>query len=337
MAAVKRKTTTLTGISSRAWEHPADRSALVALRKLKGFDVLLKALNGLVNQRAIRMQYLGSAIRVDERQFPRVHQALLSACQTLDVTEVPEAYVYADPSFNAMCVGLDKPFLVFTSGLVQLYDDEELAFVVGHELGHALSGHAVYRTMLDWILGMTRFFTWVPGGALASRAIVAGLYEWQRKSELSGDRAGLLACQDPAAAARSLMKSAGGGDLSQIDPTSFAEQGQEFDETGDLRDSILKLMLLETRTHPYAVVRARELRTWIDSGTYTDYLQGNYPKRADDDAVKISDSVKEAAASYADSFRATQDALGSFVNDLGGMVNKGKDWLGDRFGKSGDA
>jgi hypothetical protein len=29
----------LPGISSRAYEHPADRSALVALRKLSGFDL----------------------------------------------------------------------------------------------------------------------------------------------------------------------------------------------------------------------------------------------------------------------------------------------------------
>lgn len=36
----------LTDISSRAWEHPADKGALVALRKLKGFDVLLKTMSG---------------------------------------------------------------------------------------------------------------------------------------------------------------------------------------------------------------------------------------------------------------------------------------------------
>lgn len=41
----------LPGISSRAWEHPADRGALVALRKLKGFDSLLKAFNALLNER----------------------------------------------------------------------------------------------------------------------------------------------------------------------------------------------------------------------------------------------------------------------------------------------
>ena len=37
-----RQRITLTDISSRAWEHPADRGALVALRQLKGFDFILR-------------------------------------------------------------------------------------------------------------------------------------------------------------------------------------------------------------------------------------------------------------------------------------------------------
>ena len=41
-------------LSPRAYEHPADRGALVALRKLKGFDTLLKALSGLFNERTVR-------------------------------------------------------------------------------------------------------------------------------------------------------------------------------------------------------------------------------------------------------------------------------------------
>ena len=58
-----RSRATLTDISSRAWEHPADRGALVALRKLKGFDTLLKAMSGLFNERAVRLwQSLGFGI-----------------------------------------------------------------------------------------------------------------------------------------------------------------------------------------------------------------------------------------------------------------------------------
>ncbi|MCW2792433.1 MAG: peptidase Ste24p, partial [Nocardioides sp.] len=67
-----RSRVTLTDISSRAWEHPADRGALVALRKLKGFDTMLKALSGFMNERRIRLDFLGGGIRVDERQFAGV-------------------------------------------------------------------------------------------------------------------------------------------------------------------------------------------------------------------------------------------------------------------------
>ena len=46
----------LTDISSRAWEHPADKGALVALRRLKGFDVLLKTMSGVFRERAWRLR-----------------------------------------------------------------------------------------------------------------------------------------------------------------------------------------------------------------------------------------------------------------------------------------
>src|ERR1700723_4639004 len=59
----------LTGISSRAYEHPADRSGLVAPRKLTGFDTLLKLLNGLFHERAMRLNFLASGVKVSDRQF----------------------------------------------------------------------------------------------------------------------------------------------------------------------------------------------------------------------------------------------------------------------------
>jgi hypothetical protein len=69
----------LTDISSRAWEHPADRGALTALRQLRGFDYVLRKLAGLWNERALRLVYLGAAVRVDHRQFPGVYQLYTQA------------------------------------------------------------------------------------------------------------------------------------------------------------------------------------------------------------------------------------------------------------------
>ena len=64
----------LPGISRGPGSTPRTSGALVALRKLKGFDTLLKAMSGLVNERAVRLVFLGSAVRVDERQFARLHR-----------------------------------------------------------------------------------------------------------------------------------------------------------------------------------------------------------------------------------------------------------------------
>src|ERR687897_761110 len=75
----------LTDISSRAWEHPADRGALVALRKLRGFDTVLKSLSGFMNERRIRLDFLGGGIRVDERQFAGVNRVLAEVGRVLDV------------------------------------------------------------------------------------------------------------------------------------------------------------------------------------------------------------------------------------------------------------
>src|SRR5262249_53335962 len=138
----------LPGISSRAYEHPADRSALVAMRKLTGFDVLLRRLASLFSDRSLRLLFLASSVRASQEQFPHLYELLLDGRAVLDLPEVPELYIVQAPTPNAMTLGSDKPFIVITTGLVDLYDSEEMRFAVGHELGHALSGHAVYRTML---------------------------------------------------------------------------------------------------------------------------------------------------------------------------------------------
>jgi Zn-dependent protease with chaperone function len=331
-----RSRVVLRNISSRAWEHPADQGALVALRKLKGFDTVVKLMSGLINERAVRLLYLGSAIRADERSFPQLHRSLNEAASVLDAETVPELYVQADPTFNAMTIGLERPIIVVNSGLVDLLDEEELRFVLAHELGHALSGHAVYRTILLRLLSMSGVLNTIPLGGLGLRMIIAALMEWVRKSELSADRAGLLATQDPAVGYRALMKLAGGGHLEDLDQTSFFEQGAEYDGAVDIRDSVLKLLLLERRSHPMTVSRASELRRWVDSGAYTAILAGEYPTRDTDDQAKVSEAAQEAARSYASTFRDTQDTLGRLAHDAAGWMGSAKTWLDEQWRRGGE-
>jgi Zn-dependent protease with chaperone function len=334
-----RAAVTLTDISSRAWEHPADRGALNALRKLRGFDLVVKKLFALWNERALRLVYVGSAVRVDHRQFPGVYERYMEAARALDVRDLPELYVSADPRPQAMAIGLDRPFVVITSGMVDLVDAEELQFVLGHELGHVVSGHALYTTMLLQLLKVSGTWQWIPFGALGLRALIAALYEWQRKAELSSDRAGLLATQDPAAALRCHMKLAGGGHLDDLDITAFVAQGDEYLGSPDVRDSVLKLLLLEARSHPFMVVRSAELRRWIDDGDYTRILRGSYARRGDDGDTSMRRDVKDAAEHYRTAFARSQDTLVSLLRDVGGGGLAGvRDWATGVFtGRSGGA
>src|SRR5260370_22614612 len=107
-----------------------------------------------------------------------------------------------------MALGAAKPFMVIPTGLVDLMDPEEARFIIGHEVGHVLSGHAVYRTMLFHLIRLAARIAWMPIGYLGLRGIIWGLEEWYRKSELSCDPAGLLAGPDVEAAPRALMQTA---------------------------------------------------------------------------------------------------------------------------------
>ena len=88
--------------------------------------------------------------------------------------------------------------------------------------------------------------------------------------------------------------------------------------------------------HRFAVVRATELRRWIDTGAYTAILGGDYPRRADDDTASVSAAAQEAAASYSDTFERTQDTLGKLVHDLAGWMGQASGWLNDRFRRGND-
>lgn len=313
-----RSRTRFPGISSRAYEHPADRSALVALRKLSGFDTIFKTLSGLLPERSLRLLFLSDSVRVSDAQFAHLNDMLRDACYILDLEKVPPLYVSQNPRPNAMCIGLDEPIIVLTTGLVELMDEEEMRTVIGHEVGHALSGHAVYRTVLLFLTNLAIRISWIPLGNVAVTAVVTALREWFRKSELSADRAGLLVGQDPRASLRALMKLAGGNHLHEMNVDSFLEQAEEYEAGGDLRDSVLKILNVLPRTHPFPVVRAAELKAWSESRDFQRILDGHYPRRDDDGDTSVTDSFRQSAAAYASDVRNSKDPLMKLVTDIAG-------------------
>jgi Zn-dependent protease with chaperone function len=190
---------------------------------------------------------------------------------------------------------MNKPFIVLNSGSLILLDTDEVEFLLGHELGHIMSGHVLYRTMTVLLLQLASLGFPIVG--LAARAVLLGLLEWSRKSELSADRAGLLTLQHPDKALHSFMTLAGGGKREETNLNEFLIQADEYRQSGDVADIVFKVLNLLGTTHPFHVLRAAELRDWIEAGEYDRVLRGEYRKRGEAQAPYMED-LAAAASSY---------------------------------------
>lgn len=316
---VKRKN--FPGISSRAYEHPADAAAMSALRKVPGFDLVLRKIVGAVGERRLRLSFLASSVRVTSRQLPELEQMLKEVCEVLDVKTIPELYVTQSPFPNAMAIGLDEPMIVLHSSVLDLMSPQEVRCILAHEVAHILSGHALYKTMLLVLMQMTQWIAPGPFQLLALPVLLA-LREWDRKAELSADRAGLLVTQDVGTCHQVIFKLAGGKDVSTYNLEEFEKQAAEYESKGGI-DTVFKVFNLLWASHPFPVLRIVEMRKWAESPEYQAVLAGDYPLRSDDPKSDVREEWKAGAQVY-------QDAAADFIKDLSGA---GSDFLKNVFGK----
>ncbi|MFT4975228.1 MAG: Zn-dependent protease with chaperone function [Myxococcota bacterium] len=297
----------LEDISSLAWEHPADAAALNSLRQMPGFDIAVRKVFGLIAERTLRMMALGSSVEVSTAQYPDINEIYEDVLRTLDAPERYPLFLTQSPVVNAGAVGMEQPFILLNSGTVRLMSEAQLRYVLGHEVGHILSEHVLYKTMLQLMVRLSRVaFTNVVSG-MAYTAIMAALMEWDRKSELSSDRAGLLAVQDPDTVRAALLRSAGGvGEGASIE--AFQEQARRYEEDQSSFDSIARALALMNQHHPFPVQRLKEIDAWVDSGDYEKILAGDYHRRSDEphtNKQKPWDVWRESASVYAESIKNT--------------------------------
>ncbi len=255
------------------YEHPFDKAALEALRKIPLFESVT---NFVLNWGTIKweiVQLCGSAFHVTPRSCPELYKKVENVAKTLEIVQMPEIYTKWMYGINAYTTGhKDSTILVLYSGAVDLLPEAELDYIIGHEMGHIKSGHVLYHVMAAFINQIIQQM-----GLLASAAtpIKLALGYWNRMSEFTADRAGLLACQDLDAALGCTMKMAGLPlrYFNTSNPDVFAEQAQEFlSRYGDTANTIIKNISILDDSHPWTVMRAAELIKWVQSGEYEKIL-----------------------------------------------------------------
>src|SRR5919112_3918232 len=194
----------LHNLSSKAYEHPADRAATAALQSIPGMDTVVRKLIEFGYERALRQQFLAGSIKLGPEQLPQTWADWNAVCARLDLPERYDLYLTQFPITNAAAIGSGTPMVVVNSRCIDLLDDAELRTVLGHEAGHIMSDHVLYRTALMILLqlsGATRL-PFIAG--LPLLAVKLALLEWFRAAELSSDRAATLVNRDPLVTCRTM-------------------------------------------------------------------------------------------------------------------------------------
>ena len=322
-----RRTRKLYAIDPRSWEHPADRAALSAVKQLKGLDELVKALVSATTERSLKLMSLASSVKVTKNQFPNLNNVVDNVVDTFDWPYRPDVFVTQSPFLNAGVLGVKEPFMLVNSSILRNFDEEETTAIVAHEMGHIMSGHSLYKTLIWMLTNISA--NMIPGGQLIANAVLTALAEWNRKSELSADRAELLAVQDETPSYNILMKMAGAEDLSQVNLNEFFAQAQEYEAQKTLLDSVHKLFNSMGMSHPYPVVRLQELKTWAMSGSYAAILEGNYLKRGLAEEEPAED-IKAGFDYYKDTINNADDPISKFASNVGEGIEKAVGDLGDK-------
>lgn len=262
----------LSGLDHTQYEHPFDKRALAALEATPGLSLVGKFITKNTVERIYTVQYTGSHLRITKDSYPSIYEYLEYACKILDVKKKPELYIEWGYNINAFTVGAENPIIVLNSGLIDLCDDDEIMFIIGHELGHVKSNHMLYHMMAQVI---NYIIDQIPFGSVAAAPLQYALYYWDRMSEFTADRAGLLCCQSKEAAIRAFMKMSG-MPIKQFDNMNyqtFLQQAKDFEQLDyENLNKIIKWISIADESHPWTVMRAAELLNWIKKGLLKDLL-----------------------------------------------------------------
>src|SRR5215472_11823459 len=236
------------GLDPMALQHPYNRAALTALQRVPGVDILVRKFIELFPERVAYIQNVAQTVRVSPTQCPQLYVLLQEACAILDVAE-PELFVAQKTEPNAYTSGCGRPFIMITTGLLDLMNENEVLAVIGHELGHIKCGHVLYKMMarsITLLLNLIGKMT-LGLGELVGMTLEAALLEWDRMAEFTADRAAALVAQDSQVMLALMMKLAGGTlfQRDQMDANEFLKQADLYEQVdANLLDRMYKLLII---------------------------------------------------------------------------------------------
>lgn len=256
------------------YEHPKDALALKTLKDTRGIKKVVDKFYDMGIERLIKLEFTGSGIKATTKSFPTLHRALTTACEVLNLNILPELYIQRSEDLQAVTLGVEHPIIVLTSESVNNLSYEEILFLLGKEVAHIQSNHILYQEIgfiFPQLIDTLSYVTFGLSG-LISGGLRYALFYWAQMADYTADRGGLLACQDTYVAKMMFAKMAGlpekhWGDYDVADLENQAKEFEGFNEK-----TFDKFMRFIYGNNLWAIARAQELISWVDSGEYLKLL-----------------------------------------------------------------
>ena len=190
-----------------------DGMAMTKLHNLTALNAFARSVSDKVGRPWIESTFNG--IRLGPKQLPDVWKQAVLAARILGLPGMPDVYVAGDRMWDTYTFGSDtSSFIVLGTAVVTNFRSDELLFVLAREMGHCRAGHALWKTVIRFIAGDIGLHSGLLSngvlGAISPTKLIGSAIEmplmaWSRQSEITADRAGLLALGDEALARRVLL------------------------------------------------------------------------------------------------------------------------------------
>ena len=264
----------LYNINISDFQHPKEEKSMKALKETKGLENVVKKFYDLGVENIIKLQYTGSSIKLSPKSFPELFQLTVAACDILGVEHVPDLYAHRSEDLTARTLGVEKPMIAISTECLDKLNKEELLFMIGREVAKIKCEHILYQeigSIFPELMDALSPITLGLSGVLSS-GLKYALFHWAQMAEYTADRGGLLVCQDLHVTKQLFTKLAGLPEKywSTFGVEELEEQAREFE--GFKEKTFDKFMRFLYGNNLWAIARAQEILTWVDSGAYNRVL-----------------------------------------------------------------
>ncbi len=255
-----------------------DGQAMNKLRGIGPLNAVARSVSDKVGRPWIESTFNG--IRLGPKQLPDVWRQAVLAARILGLPKMPDVYVAGDQMWNTYTFGSDTgSFIVLGTAILTNFQGDELLFMLAREMGHCCAGHSLWKTVTRFLAGdMGVHSSILSGGLLGAlsptklieSAAAVPLMAWSRQSDVTADRAGLMAVGDEQLARRVLLAwSIRSARL--LKDVNIEEWMKQEDASGD---SITRFSEMATSASMYTTRRLRllgqaaretELMRWSES------------------------------------------------------------------------